>query len=138
MENESQPNSNTQEPGPSITVKPQLKLERSEYYLKNKSGKITDFLIGFFGVIGANILLAIFVPLLSMAGGANNTVASALALGGGIMGILELIAYVILIVVFFKRQRRFIAIGMLSTLLLPLLLLGACLIMVFGLSAGQL
>jgi hypothetical protein len=138
MENESQPDSNAQEPSSSATVKPQLKLERSEYYLKNKSGKITDFLIGFFGVIGANILLAVIVPLISMVGGPNDTIASALALGGGVMAIIEFIAYVILIIVFFKKQRRFIAIGMLSTLILPFLIVGACLIMIFGLSAGQL
>jgi hypothetical protein len=90
--------------------------KRIDYYT-NPGKKIGDFFLGLFGA-----LLVVIVA---------GAIAAAAPGSGSIM--ISLIGNAILllagIVHFFRRGRRFIAIGMISILTIPVLLLGACAIM---------
>jgi hypothetical protein len=88
--------------------------ERSDYYT-NPGKKIGDFFLGLFGAL----LVAV------VAGAIGGAAPSALTISLIGNAILLLAA----IVHFFRRGRRFIAIGMISILTIPVLLLGACAIM---------
>jgi len=76
--------------------------------------KVGDFMLGFFGIIILNSILgAVLYPLISLGGSLGDW--------GFMDFIIFLIILILLSVLFFKIGRRFIAIGMISVALIPLL-----------------
>lgn len=90
---------------------------RIDYYA-GAGGKVADFCLGFFGVGVAAIVIAF---LAGMAGPL-----------GIVVGFAYQIAYIWGIAWGFKSGRRFVAIGMLATLLVPLIVIGACFVFLAG------
>ena len=96
-------------------------------YYKDKPGKaILDFCIGFFGVWIIGIVLPwlvfLFASLLSSP--------EYLPVGFFIPALIVFLASLFGIVYFFRIGRRYIAIGIISSALLPLLIFGACLVII--------
>ena len=85
-----------------------------ETYYKNGLRKFLDFLIGFLGSI----------LFYSFAGFGINLFGSN---GAGFLPML--LIFVFLVILFFKIGRKFIAIGIISILAIPLLFLGSCLLL---------
>jgi hypothetical protein len=98
-----------------------------EYY-DNNGKKATDFVIGFFGFpFAAGTLMQIATLLFSL------LQKTGIAINAGIVAIsIYLILMVAAIVVAFKKKRRYIAIGIISNLLLVLLVFGACMAVLNG------
>jgi len=85
-------------------------------YYTNVGRKISDFCLGFFGII----LIGYLGTLIDL-----NLL--------GINGIFYLLIYILVIIGVFKIQRKFIAIGILAPLILLLLIFGGCVFLVnFG------
>jgi hypothetical protein len=110
---------------PSTPPSPEVKatkdaLIKPSYYTTTKR-KVSDFCIGFFGGIMLNVLLVFLSFSLSRSGSFD-----------WIGSLFDLLFFVFLIVYFFKKGRRFIAIGMISMILLPLLAFGSCLVLIMG------
>jgi len=85
-------------------------------YYSSTGRKIGDFFIGFVGLLVVFILLGVYL----VNGSGNNVpVVLGLAAGAAIAGP----------IICFSTGRRFIAIGMLCSLLVPLLAVGACFVM---------
>jgi hypothetical protein len=91
--------------------------ERQDYYSAG-GRKVADFFLGF----GGTVLLGVIAGVVAAAS-PNTGIVSAIA---------NLILLVAGVVYFFRRGRRFIAIGIISTLTIPLLALGACAIIFVG------
>jgi hypothetical protein len=85
-------------------------------YYATKGKKRDDVLIGFFGGLGAYIVIG----MITAVSGAIGTV----------IGILALITYIVLLISFIKKGRKFLAIGLLLVLAVPLIivlvLFGTC------------
>lgn len=106
---------------------PEIKDSNQDYYTE-KGRKISDFFIGFFGIIIAGIVITSFFSLfLSFGTGYYNT-----DLLGFSTPILLLILGVVATVLSFAKGRRYIGIGIISSVLVPLLIFGACLLVIFG------
>ena len=82
---------------------------------ENRSAKVLDFVIGFLGAI-------VLVVAAGAATGMMQNVAGLVI--GGVLALIAVIAA-------FVIRRHYIAIGLLTVLVLPLLVLGAC-ISIFG------
>ena len=94
--------------------------EHLDYYV-NRATKIGDFCLGFFG-----LCLLAFVAV--AIGSANP---SAAGWWGGILTVFVIVA-IGGAGSFFCRGRRYIAIGMISAIVVPALLVGTCSIFIFG------
>jgi hypothetical protein len=95
--------------------------QKVDYYTNSVKRKVVDFLIGFFGIIAFNVLF--FWSILSMQ--VFGTIFSIYLSIIVIVIVLELVGIYFLIL-----YRRYIGIGVLCSLLvLPLLLFGACIVM---------
>ena len=94
-------------------------------YYKDTGSKVTDFLVGFFGY-PIIILLAqlAFGPRVPMWGGPGTWVAA----------VLSLVLPIVFIIFAYTRGRKFIAIGILSLLIVPLIVAGSCLLIVMAVS----
>jgi hypothetical protein len=89
-------------------------------YYAEKSRKIIDFLIGFFGTLILGGLLAWLISFIFR---------------GVYLPMLYLILLILLgivIYIFFKLNRRYIGIGAISAILIPLLAMGACTAILLG------
>ena len=90
-----------------------------EYYI-NSGRKVVDFIIGFFGIWVVNaVLSAILQGISTLAGGYFDAVMV-------VVSILLFIAEIIFLVFYVRRKRRYIFIGAITALVIPLLLVGAC------------
>ncbi|MDD5031657.1 MAG: hypothetical protein PHR36_01270 [Patescibacteria group bacterium] len=90
-------------------------------YYTTTGKKVGDFILGFFGIIILNsILWVVLYPLLS----SRNW--------GFVNLFIYLIILILLMVLFFKIDRRFIAIGIISVALIPILVFGSCLFLLGG------
>ena len=94
-------------------------LEQPGYYTTTRS-KVTDFLLGFFG----------FPMLLSFGGlmliGVRNPNLGTYALVGAALVTLAVSSYAV------QKGRKYIAIGVVSSVILPFLVLGSCLLVISG------
>ncbi|MFH1191977.1 MAG: hypothetical protein V1655_00715 [bacterium] len=94
---------------------------KKDDYHTSKDKKAKDFLIGFFGIIILLFLYSIvisFAPLLFY-----------FASMVWVIYFIPIAAIVAAPVIFFKRGRRFIAVGIVSALLIPFLVFGSCLLL---------
>ena len=91
--------------------------ERNDYYLE-PGKKIGDFFLGFFGALMVVVIAGVI--------GAAAPGSAAISVIG------NLVLLIAGIVHFFRRGRRFIAIGMISIIIIPVLLFGACAILMTG------
>lgn len=87
--------------------------QEADYYTTTGK-KVGDFILGFFGII---ILNSIFATVLSFA-----------SLGWTSL-LIPIVVFAFSLVLFFKIGRRFIAIGIISIALIPILLFGSCLLL---------
>jgi hypothetical protein len=94
---------------------------KSGYYTRTRR-KVGDFFLGFFGSMVLSLLLVVLSAFLSSLSADYSLVSS----------LFSLALSVFLIVFFFRKGRRFIAIGMISMILLPLLAFGSCLVLIMG------
>lgn len=97
--------------------------EKSDYYVSS-GRKAGDFLVGFFGVIILSILYTVIANFLS------SFFSTSVWITIGFL--FSIISYILLTVLFFKIGRRFIAIGIISIALVPLLLFGSCMVILMG------
>jgi hypothetical protein len=88
-------------------------------YYKDTGSKVTDFLVGFLGY-PIIILLAqlAFGPRVPMWGGTETLVTA----------VISLVLTIVFVVFAYKRGRKFIAIGIISLLIIPLIAAGSCLL----------
>jgi hypothetical protein len=93
--------------------------EREDYY-RDQGKKVGDFCLGFFG---ACLVLIVAVAIAASAAGGNSWAVSLVG---------NLVLLIAGIVHFFRRGRRYIAIGMMSVVLVPALLAGTCAIIFLG------
>ena len=84
-----------------------------DYYTKT-SQKVGDFLLGLFGFVIIYFLLFLI---------------SVLSFGSSLFYNIGVIIYLLSIFIFFRINRRFIAIGMLSIFILVVLIFGGCLLL---------
>jgi hypothetical protein len=109
-----------------------VKIEKD--YYQSTASKATDFVIGFFGVWVVNALIGygsylMFARLINWS--ANYTLIYSLTT---IFYLVILGLNIAVIILSFKRNRRYIGIGILcSAVLLPLLAFGACIVALSGL-----
>jgi len=89
----------------------------SSYYVSTRK-KVLDFLLGFVGTLGmAGVLVLLSSSVRS------SSVTGIWMLGGAV--------WIVGVILLFGSGRRFIAIGGLCTLLIPLLAVGACFVALF-------
>lgn len=108
-----------EEGGENVSLLPPL---GDDYYIK-KSRKVGDFCLGFFGTIIVPMVVTFLINLFDYIFNFNGEgiLISLSSIGG-------LVAYLWLIIKFFRTGRRFISIGMLSIIIFGLLIFGGCLI----------
>jgi hypothetical protein len=99
-----------------------LSFKRGQQYYTNAGRKVIDCVVGFFAPTALYMLL---LPL--------NMLAAISAVFSIVWLLLLFVAYILAIVLCFVYGRRFFAIGLLVALLIPLLLFGACLLLLSGL-----
>jgi len=92
---------------------------KNDYYTTT-SRKVLDFIVGFFGIITVGIAWSFFGNLLSMIPG--------FGVFGSVYMLLIPLFSIAAVVASFVLKRRYIAIGMISAMLIPLLVFGACII----------
>ena len=98
-------------------------LVKGDYYAGDAGKKVLDFCLGFFAPGIAEMVLA--VPLVFLS----------LMLNFEAFGLFFHILILILAIFFFikfRKTRRYISIGLLCSVLIPLLLFGACMIIFVG------
>lgn len=86
---------------------------QKDYYYTTTGKRVGDFMLGFFGYIIINLILVfVFLPLLA----------------GFYWGysFFPIVINALLLVLFFKIGRRFIAIGIISVILISILIFGSC------------
>jgi heme/copper-type cytochrome/quinol oxidase subunit 4 len=96
--------------------------KKVDYYQNNSSKKILDFLIAFFGIeIITSLPLAffIFVPPTSITDAETTSILF-------LFSFIRFAIQLFFIIYFFKKGRRFIAIGILASTISPLFFTGAC------------
>lgn len=104
-------------------------------YYTSRGRKIGDFCLGFFGVHVCLAMMQMPVGFLMMAFERSDAMGSG-GLGGAlmaVMGVLALMAVIAAVVFFFRRGRRYIAIGIIVSASLPLLAAGACILILTAL-----
>lgn len=105
--------------GENVSLLPPL---GDDYYMK-KSRRVGDFCLGFFGTIIVPMVAVFLIGLFNYIFNFDDEgITTALA------SIVGLVAYIWLIIKFFRTGRRFISIGMLSIIIFGLLIFGGCLI----------
>jgi hypothetical protein len=114
---------------PSTPLSPEVKIPqgippKSGYYTSTKR-KVGDFFIGFFGGVVLTILFSFLSSFLFRTSENYSLAVSSLSL----------VVTVFLIIFLFRKGRRFIAIGLISMALLPLLAFGSCLLILTGLGS---
>lgn len=104
----------------------------SDYY-SNRPGKaVLDFCLGFFGIwiigyLGNMILMFIYRLFFLASNNINSILSSGLVLGSSL--IFWILLAIAAIVVSKNKGRRYIGIGIISSVIVPLLFFGACLIL---------
>ena len=95
-------------------------------YYKDTGSKVTDFFIGFLGYPIASLLVQLLMGARfpGMRGTATDWIASVLSLGLAIF----------CVVYAYKRGRKFIAIGILSLMIVPLIAFGGCMLVIMAIS----
>lgn len=95
--------------------------------------KVGDFFIGFGIAIGLSIVSSILSMLVTLS---DIFSYGLIDIFNGVIGFLAFLAYVGLVVYFFKKNKKWIGIGMLGSIvisiILVLLLFGACFLMLGG------
>ena len=112
-------------------VDEQEKLVKEDYYAGDTGKKVLDFCIGFFapGVILQFLAMPVALLFSTLAG-----------LSYGFMGFSYLalgIIFLFLGVLFFvkfRKTRRYISIGLLCSVIVPLILFGACMVIISGMN----
>jgi hypothetical protein len=95
-------------------------------YYKNTASKVTDFLMGFLGYPMIMFFAQMaFGPEIPMRGSSLAGVGTALV---------SLALTVFFVVFAYKRGRKFIAIGILSLVIVPLIAFGSCLLVILAVS----
>lgn len=103
----------------------------SDYYTTTGK-KVGDFLIGFFGIWVISGFLSFFIAIINSIVFMNNyDIQGWIA---GISFVISLILYIVAIVLAFHFKRHYIAIGIISSFVVPLLLVGACFAVFWGMS----
>jgi hypothetical protein len=100
--------------------------ERTDYYT-DRASKVGDFCLGFFGVGLALVGVAVVVVPIAMSLASRHG-----EYVGGISSIVGFVLFLVGIVEAFRKGRRYIAIGMLSLILVPVLLVGTCALVIMG------
>lgn len=95
-------------------------------YYKDTGSKVTDFLVGFLGY-PIIVLLARFALTPRLPREYAGVIA-------WVMGVVMMVLTIFLVVFAYKRGRKFIAIGILSLLIVPLIAAGSCLLIVMAVS----
>lgn len=99
---------------------------KQDYY-DNAGKKVGDFAIGFFGMWILNVVIyavVFFVMMSLMMGAAGFTFL-------GIIGFIVILDIVLIFLAFYKG-RRYIGIGAIVSVIVPLLIAGACVAVLFG------
>ena len=105
---------------PTVSVEAEKK---GDYYV-DSGKKWTDFIIGFFAPIFVGAIFYSLVLVLNTIGIiARRNIDEAVSL---FLAPLLLLLIIVSVIIAFTKKRRFLAIGILSALLLPLLAMGAC------------
>lgn len=92
-------------------------------YYKDTSSKVTDFLVGFLGYPIVTLLAQLaFAPSARGLGGTDSVV----------MAVISLVLTVAFVIFAYKRGRKFIAIGIISLLIVPVIAAGSCLLMLMA------
>jgi hypothetical protein len=103
-------------------------VNKTDYYIDPKR-KIRDFCLGLFGSWGVVIIYYVIALTLSSS---LSSMVWRFAMSFTLTLLIIIIIQIILIVVFFRKGRRFIGIGILMAILIPIILtllfFGACLI----------
>ena len=93
-----------------------------DFYASNKEKKVSDFFIGFFGFFGISAAAGFLISIL-----------------GSLLYVVYSIQWIVYVAIFAggiiwanANGRKYIVLGILSTLLIPLLLFGACVILFSG------
>ena len=104
------------------------KSPKTDFYINNPGKAVGDFCLGFFGIWVVDTIVWFLLA------GVFST------LNAGILGnffvsifIILILPFIIFPIIFFNIGRRYVAIGILSSLVLPLIIFGACLIIISGL-----
>jgi heme/copper-type cytochrome/quinol oxidase subunit 4 len=97
---------------------------KGDAYYTNSGKKVGDFCLGFFGAWGLTMVLTIIPYWIYSIFSSSFAVFPILLFGFALA--------VIGIVLSFTKGRRYIGIGIIASVLLPLLLVGACLIIFAG------
>jgi hypothetical protein len=108
-----------------------------EYYTTSKR-KVTDFFIGFIGIPAGLLLIFAGLSFLlnAIIQNLNDQNASYSGAWAGsiilLLTVILLVLYILAIIYAFKKNRRYIAIGLLSAFVIPFLIAGACFIVVLS------
>lgn len=111
--------------------------KKEDYYEGNLQRKLTDFCLGFFGVIISGFIFGFlglyFINFLS---NSSNNISGILRPLGIIIDIVIFGSYIGLTIISFNKGRRYIGIGIISTIIIPFLIAGACFVIFIAISAG--
>ncbi|MBT3464811.1 hypothetical protein HOD20_02765 [archaeon] len=110
-------------------------MKKEDYYGDNKKLKIVDFILGFFGIYIVNLIIFSItrIPLYAISRLQYFRKYNYLiGIGDNLSIVICIIITIVIIKIFFKKKRRFISIGSLVAIGIPLLLLGACELMFGG------
>jgi hypothetical protein len=100
---------------------------KDDYYKSGKHRKVTDFMIGFFGAMTLwflSPLIAWLFPVINI---------SFISFVMSFIYVLSFVAFFLIAIYFSRKGRRFITIGMVSILIVPLLFLGSGCILLLSL-----
>jgi len=104
---------------------------KTDYYWNAEGRRIADFCLGLFG--SYILVVAMFIFSTGLFSVMEFSIAF-VQLMEILMTIIPLIFLIAMIVLSFSKGRRYIGIGIISSVVLPLLLFGACLIVIGGMS----
>ncbi len=102
-------------------------------YFDSKKLKVFDFVGGMLTPIGLGIvasLLLVIVTTLSDMTADSSFIDQVFNLGLTAIPVFAFLSYILLIIYFARTHRRYMVLGLLTPLLLPLLLSGACLLVI--------
>lgn len=100
-----------------------------DYYFNNSSRKVSDFCIGFFGIFAVFLIIGI---LFSLIFAYLNSISYVFLPLSWLVMPLSIAILMLGTVISFKKGRRYIGIGIISSTLVPFLVFGACLLIFFG------
>ena len=105
---------------------------KQDVYYTNNGRKVGDFCLGFFGIWIVIILITVISSWIISSFSGYSQIYNLFA-AFSIYGLLFDILLIILgITISFRKGRRYIGIGILASALVPLLVFGACLIIIMG------